>query len=229
MRFLQVYAGLLTGVVAFLALCGFGRDTTKFQEIDVQRINLVEPDGTLRMVISDKTRFPGVIIKGHEQPHPDRETAGMLFFNDEGTENGGLIFGGSKDAVGHESNYGHLSFDEYEQDQVMALEVNQGLGQHESGLELSDNPNYPIGDLLAEISREKELSASERDKAMKQFIAAKGTRHSRLYLGRDEDGSVDLKMKDAKGRTRILIGVGPDGEPRIQVLNAAGKVVKRVL
>jgi hypothetical protein len=40
---------------------------------------------------------------------------------------------------------------------------------------------------------------------------------------------VDLKMKDAKGRTRILIGVGPDGEPRIQVLNAAGKVVKRVL
>ena len=49
------------------------------------------------MVISNKADFPGIIIKGKETPHPDRKTAGMLFFNDEGTENGGLIFGGSKD------------------------------------------------------------------------------------------------------------------------------------
>ena len=59
-----------------------------FDEITVQRINLVEPDGTLRMVLSDKARIPGLVIRGKEYPREDRQTAGMLFFNDEGTENG---------------------------------------------------------------------------------------------------------------------------------------------
>jgi hypothetical protein len=39
-----------------------------FDEIQVRRINIVEPNGTLRMVISDHDRLPGVIIKGKEQP-----------------------------------------------------------------------------------------------------------------------------------------------------------------
>lgn len=51
----------------------------------------VAPDGTPRMVISNKSLFPGIVIKRQEHLHPDRQSAGMLFFNDEGTENGGLI------------------------------------------------------------------------------------------------------------------------------------------
>jgi hypothetical protein len=75
------------------------------EELDVQRINLREPDGTLRLVISNKSKAPGIFIKGKEYPHPDRKTAGMIFFNDEGTENGGLIFGGetSPDGIKHSS------------------------------------------------------------------------------------------------------------------------------
>lgn len=44
------------------------RDTrpATFEEIDVQRINLREPDGTLRMVVSNRTRFPGGMVKGRE-------------------------------------------------------------------------------------------------------------------------------------------------------------------
>jgi hypothetical protein len=64
----------------------------------VERINVVEPDGTLRLAISNQTKFPGPIYHGKEYPHPDRKTAGRLFFNDEGSENGGMIFGGAKDA-----------------------------------------------------------------------------------------------------------------------------------
>jgi hypothetical protein len=33
----------------------------QFDEIDVHRINVREPDGTLRMVISNRARLPGVI------------------------------------------------------------------------------------------------------------------------------------------------------------------------
>ena len=61
-----------------------------FDVIQVHRINIIEPDGTLRMVISDRERLPGVIVKGKEFPKVDRPGAGLLFYNNEGTENGGF-------------------------------------------------------------------------------------------------------------------------------------------
>src|SRR5580704_2495534 len=105
-RFLAIYSGVLTVAFAVVVLAAFAESRRKqtFDEIDVHRINVIEPDGTLRLVISNKAEFPGIIIKGKETPHPDRKTAGMLFFNDEATENGGLIFGGSKDDQGRVSS-----------------------------------------------------------------------------------------------------------------------------
>ncbi len=41
-----------------------------------------------------------VIVRGKENAKVDRPQAGLLFFNDEGTENGGLIFGGHRDQKG---------------------------------------------------------------------------------------------------------------------------------
>jgi len=100
-RFLVIYSGMLTVAFAVSMLTGFAKSpVATFDEIDVQRINVREPDGTLRMVISDSAKLPGVIVKGKEQPKVDRPQAGMIFFNDEGSENGGLIFGGKRDAHG---------------------------------------------------------------------------------------------------------------------------------
>ncbi|HEU5398350.1 MAG TPA: hypothetical protein VFV77_03650, partial [Gammaproteobacteria bacterium] len=76
-KFLAIYSGVLTLVFAATVLSGFANssDHVQLRELDVQRINVVEPDGTLRMVISDKADFPGAIFKGKELPHPDRKTA----------------------------------------------------------------------------------------------------------------------------------------------------------
>jgi len=57
-------------------------DPTQFDAITAQRINVIEPNGTLRMVISNRARLPGVIVKGKEQPKIDRPQAGMIFYND---------------------------------------------------------------------------------------------------------------------------------------------------
>jgi hypothetical protein len=132
-RFLAVYSGVITAALLFTVTnvtTGLAAPPKKvsFEEIDVTRINVVEPDGTLRLVISDKTRFPGLIVKGKEYPH-DRKTAGVLFFDDEGTENGGLIFGGMKDKSGKVSTYGHLSFDKYMQDQVFTIDASDDGGR----------------------------------------------------------------------------------------------------
>src|SRR5260370_38705338 len=143
-RFLTIYSGVLTYLFAVTILGRIAPSKkTVFEEITVQRVNIIEPDGTLRMVISDKALFPGIFLKGQEHPHPNRKTAGMLFFNDEGTENGGLTFGGGKDKNGQVSSYGHLSFDEYEQDQVFTIDASQQGSKRRSGLPVVDDPDNP--------------------------------------------------------------------------------------
>lgn len=73
-RLLQIYSGLLTGAVAVALLSGAAPASRngKFDTIDVQRINLVEPDGALRLAISNEARFPGFVIRGKEHPHTQR-------------------------------------------------------------------------------------------------------------------------------------------------------------
>lgn len=95
---LGVYATVLTIAFGGLLLMGArsAPGNAEFDTISVHRINVIEPDGTLRMVISDHARFPGLIVHGKEYAHA-RPQAGMLFFNDEGTEQGGLVFAGGRD------------------------------------------------------------------------------------------------------------------------------------
>jgi len=228
-RFLTIYSGVLTVVFAVTILGGFA--TSKkivFEEITAQRVNIIEPNGTLRMVISDKALFPGIYLKGQEHPHPNRKTAGMLFFNDEGTENGGLTFGGGKDKNGQVSSYGHLSFDEYEQDQVFTIDASQQGSKRRSGLSLVDDPDYPIGELIAVTDRIAKLPPDQQKAEVAKFADSHGRPHQRLYLGRGDDRSVALKFKDVEGHDRIVIQVAADGSPVIRFLDQNGGIVSEL-
>jgi hypothetical protein len=112
-RWVVLYAGVVTAVLALTAVTRGSPGSQEFDEITVHRINVVEPDGTLRMVIANHAKLPGVIVRGKEGA-PDRPYAGMLFYNDEGTENGGLIFAGRREVNGRIVDSGvSLSFDKY--------------------------------------------------------------------------------------------------------------------
>jgi hypothetical protein len=229
-RFLAIYSGILTVTFTITVLAGFATERKKsnFEEIDAQRINIVEPDGTLRMIISDKALWPGIFLKGKEHPHPNRKTAGMLFLNEEGTENGGLIFGGEKDKDGKVSGHGHLSFDAYEQDQIFSIDAGQAGGKQSSALTVVDRPDYPIGELIEVIDRIKDLPKEKQEAEISKFLGSHPAPHSRLYLGRADDSSVSLKLKDAEGHDRITLEVAPDGSPAIRFLDANGKVVSQL-
>jgi hypothetical protein len=123
------------------------RKSQVFDEIQVHRIDVVEPDGTLRMVISNKAQLPGVIVKGKEQPPSDRPQAGMLFYNDEGSETGGLIFGGHKNAAGQVENCcGSLSFDRYGANQIVQLAGVDDVTDQFTGLSVKDTrPRIWVG------------------------------------------------------------------------------------
>jgi hypothetical protein len=93
-RFLAVYSGCLTVLFAVTVFCGFAKpwQSANFDQVTVHRINVVEPDGTVRLILADKAQFPGNYLHGKETRNANRDdSAGLLFVNDEGTEDGGLI------------------------------------------------------------------------------------------------------------------------------------------
>jgi hypothetical protein len=201
-RFLVVYSGVLTAAFAFVVLTGAAsirKGKARFDEITVQRLNVVEPDGTLRMVVSNHARLPGVYHRGKATPL-ERPQAGMLFLNDEGTEVGGLIFGGRKNEKGEVvDSGGSLSFDRYEGNQVVQLLGVDDKSDRIAGLVVVDNP-----------WDSKEV-------------------HRRILVGRGDSGTATVALSDAQGRKRLVMQVTADGKPSLSFLNAEGKVVREVL
>ena len=228
-RFLAVYSGVLTIMFCVTVLCGFTGATAKrqnFDEIDVHRINVREPDGTLRMVISNMQSFPGAIVKGREYAHQDRKAAGMLFYDNEGTEDGGLIYGMSKDAQGKVTGANvHLSFDQYMQDQVLTLDGGEEDGERYSTIAMNDQPDYPITETIEAMNRIDKLPKAERDAAWKSFFTTHPSAHQRVKLGRLEDKSAALVLKDVNGKSRIVMRVAADGTPSLEFLDGDGRVI----
>jgi len=186
-------------VFAVTSLSGFsfGRNPSVFDEINVHRINVVEPDGTLRMVISDHAKLPGIIVRGKEQPF-SRPQAGMIFYNDEGSENGGLIFGGRRNNKGDiVDSGGSLSFDKYDANQIVQLLGVDDKEDRFSGLSITDS------------------------------VTGTDNRR-RIWVGRDGDGTARLNLMDADGKKRILIEVKADGTPSLAFLDGNGKVISQL-
>lgn len=203
----------------------------KLDELTVGRLNVVEPDGTPRMIIASRARFPGSFTRGKEIARPDRRgAAGILFVNDEGTENGGLIQGGQLDKDGKPDTDAGLSFDRFRQDQMVRIGLSESDGQVEAGLWLSDVPSFrafSIDDWF-QLSREVEhLSPAERDAALQRHRALGHFGHPRGYFG-IRDGAAQLALDDPQGRPRLVLGVSPQGEPSIALLDEAGKTVRTI-
>ena len=231
-RFLAAYSGLLTLVFLVVVLCGFAHIEPKetFDEITVHRINVVEPDGTIRLVLTNTANSPGVFIKNKEYPHPDnRKSAGLLFFNEEGTEDGGLNYGISKDQSGKVTGSdGHLSFDQYMQDQIFTIDAGRDGDKKFSLLRMDDRGDYPITDALEAVTRISKLPESQREPELKKFLETHPGDHPRVILGRARDGGSILQLKDTEGRDRLVLRVAPDGTPKLQFLGATGKVVSEL-
>jgi hypothetical protein len=197
-RWLTVYSFLLTGALLGIVMMGAAKpNSPSFDQITVHRINVVEPDGTVRMVIASNAALPGLIVHGKEQPFK-RPQAGILFYNDDASEIGGLIFGGHKNASGEVvDSGGSLSFDKYEANQIVQLAGVDDKDDRFSGMIISDSPR-----------------ASES--------------HRRVWVGRDEAGTASVSLMDAKGRKRIVMQVLQDGSPSIAFLDQNGEVINSI-
>ena len=102
------------------------RETSPFGEISAERINIVGADGRTVIAIADKARIPGPVVAGTAYPvsvvDGREHLAGMVFFNQDGDEMGGLLFNSFRLPKGKAAGIGHLSFDRFQDNQVVALQ-----------------------------------------------------------------------------------------------------------
>ena len=229
-RFLVVYSSIVT--IVFAATVFYGVSAMRkeqFGTITARRLNIVEPNGTVRLTISNRADFPGGWVRGKEYPRPDRRNAaGMLFMSEEGTEQGGLIWGADQEPDGSIQNHSHLSFDQYEQNQIFALDAGREGEEKFSRITISDQGNYPITEEREAFARINGLPAEQQEAAWHNFFSTHPHDIKRLQIGRAEDGSVGLTLRDAVGNPRVLLSVGPDGTPILQFLDSNGKVTNQV-
>ncbi|MBA3712861.1 MAG: hypothetical protein H0W76_10495 [Pyrinomonadaceae bacterium] len=229
-QFLKIYAVAITLLLAGFTLMAFtqGGRKTKFEEIDVERINLVEKDGALKLVISNKERFPDPVIDGKSYPlRQGGKTAGMLFYNDEGDECGGLSFGGqNKD--GARNAGASLLFDQLNQDQTVGISYSEDDGRRTAGLNVWDRPDTPISEMVEKIQAVRKMpDGPEKTQALQKLRETSGVAQ-RVFVGKTRDKASALLLYDPQGRPRVLLIVDAQGQPKLEFLDEKGAVVQRL-
>ena len=240
-RFLKGYAILSTAAIAVLLLGAFqspaasvSTQKVRFDEIDVQRINIIEPTGTLRMVLSNAARSQGPLYKGKPFLYTgtERPRTGIIFFNEEGTETGGLIFGGKQLGDTGYTALGHLSFDQFNQDQVIALQHVDRNGKRRVGIQFSDRHNANIFEWGARRDSLRRLpDSAARAEALRQLMAGDPDDPrfaERVYVGRDTSKRAVVNLSDWRGRQRLRLVVDSVGTARIEFLDEAGRITHRI-
>ena len=235
LRALKLYSAFTTVLFAVLVVAAFrqGGERQRFEEIDVERINVVEPDGSYRMVISNRPRSIGPIYKGEPFGYPGGTRPGIIFFNDEGTENGGLTFTGSEEADGTYASRLGMSFDQFNQDQVVVLEYADQNGAMRKGLTIGDRAHVDIFDLVQQ--RDSIVNSLPAGAARDSALAAWAQPRDgvplyapRVFIGRDPNRASVLNLADPMGRPRLRLRVDSLGVASIEFLDEDGQVTARL-
>jgi hypothetical protein len=189
-------------------------------ELTVKRLNVVEDDGTLRIVIGNSTHSRTAPMRGRLVEHPGRNaSAGLLFVNDEGTECGGLQYAGSRGAQGKEQ-MGYLNVDDYEQNESVRLGMFQNGDVSQKFIEFTDRPAWSIVNMIEETEGLDPVAAQAIFD--RHFDEVDGRGRSRMRLAREEDGSVRLVLRDGEGRDRLRFMVPAQGESVVEVVDPEG-------
>ena len=220
----------------FLLLSAFGDKTNKktFEQIDVERINIVGANKKPVMVISNKRLIPGPTINGKTYPREfadGRENlSGIIFFNDQGDEVGGLLYNGLQ----KDSSYSaveHFSFDQWKQNQVIALQYLDNGKSRRAGLRVYDRPtNVSLDEIFDRFkARNEVLKNSVAYDSITKEIKASSLRGDngveRMFIG-SQDEVAQIQLKDKQGKIKIKMYVDKTGEAKIIFYDENGKITK---
>ena len=230
---LRTFAVSTVAIMAVIVLFAFKtNENQKFGTIDVERINIVEADGTVKMIITNVEQFPNgeTIINDKAINKNRKKRSGMLYFNEDGLEAGGLIYDGAKNENGHSSGLS-LTYDRYDGDQVMQLiTTDEARGDERtvsSSLRFSDRTaNVSIEEthkIFAEIEsiKDKKLRRQKYREYSDQGLIG-GT--PRILLGKTSGQNNGLFLFGNDGKRKGNFYVDKDNNVKLEVYDDQGNV-----
>lgn len=221
---LKIYSIFLTIAIMVLFYIIIKNNKQKhFGEIDVERINVVEKNGDLKLVISNSEIQHMGMINGKELPARER-AAGLIFFNSDGDECGGLIYDGND-----EEAVLVLSVDKFKDDQVMQLQYMEdtktdarkyGLQLWDYGLEDGFEQRMSYFNKLKAMTDPKEQSEAYKKMKEDGLLA-----EDRLFIGKKFNKDVGLFINDNKGNPRIKIYIDKENNTKFEFLDEKGNIL----
>jgi hypothetical protein len=194
-RWLKVYCISASALLAILLL-GAAAKAKRFDELTVERLNVVDPAGQLRVVISNAERFPPPIIDGK----PFRRVinpAGLVFYNTKGDEVGGLAI--------TDQEAGRLSavvFDYSNADAIGLLtRISPDGKDGTAGLVINSRPSEALDTKGASDVQKRRIELQNRNEV------------------------AELVLFDSQGRPRLRVFVDEQDHPAIEMLDEKGASV----
>lgn len=234
--FLRTFAIATAIGVLMITMSAFqNKKNQKFTEIDVERINVVEKDGTVKMIITNVERFPTGTAKINGRPTNEtrKKRSGMLFFNEDGIECGGFIYDGQKNKNGHSSGLS-LTYDQYDGDQVMQL-MTQDFGEGDrrmvsSGLMFNDRPSkesqIKTGQIMKELEALVKKDPAAADAKYKEYEAQGLVGGApRMLIGKSRSESNGMFLFDNKGMPKAMFYVDKDNNAKLEFFDEKGEVI----
>lgn len=198
MRLLRYYAAAMTLAFAAVLLTGAKSPPQHFERLSVERLDIVDADGQARVVLANQQRFPPPMLNGQTFKRAVTP-AGLVFYDRKGNEVGGL------------------ALTDVEGGKVSALAF--------------DNPNMDAIGLMTRIGADGEPISSglQINQAVpSQVKVLDAARQAKRRIAIQNAGNdAEILMADAQGRDRIVMRVDREGQARIEVLDADGKVLFR--
>lgn len=223
-RFLKAYAAvatLLCAVFVFTAFTLRSREQGS-EEVTAKQIKIVDSNGKIRVLM-------GAELKGNN-------SAGLLFFNEEGHENGALFYHGTRDKGGKIDAGARFTMDQFKSDQIVVLEYDHIGDQKRQGLVISDRPETlsPQAEKLLNdlrLALESAKTEAERQALRRDYLSRIPAREvvaRRLFAGRDVEGSSLVTLSDPDGKPRLRLQVDKLGKASITFLDPSGRVVRTI-
>ncbi len=233
-RLLQIGVLLLFLSTALLGINSFHPllPRLKFKVIDAERINIREKSGILKAALSNSTGFN----EGDRARQGGVRFSGLMFYNEEGEETGGLVFRGRAISGGQDADV-TLTMDQFRQDQNVYLHHEEFKDAHglriEDGLTINERPDWTVVkeeyNLYAQMDK---LPSDQQDELRLKSLQAGKLSTRRLFYG-VQRGSKDavpyndagVFIKNKWGRNAIKLYVDDQNKPHPEIYDPLGKSI----
>ena len=234
LRILQVAVVVLLAAVLALGYNALHPSVTKRSTvIDAERINIRESDGTIKAVLANSAAFSG---EGQRAQDGGVPFSGLMFYNQEGVEEGGLVYDGKSTPTGQNAEVS-LTFDQYRQDQNIYLHHEEHKDANETsiddGLTINSRPDHTA--IKAEYRAYEtinKLPKADQDAAKLKALQDGVISTRRLFFG-DQRGNKNgtpfdnagLFIKNRWGKDAMKIYVDYSNVPHLEVYDQLGKSI----